>query len=57
MLKLKSMLNGLRKDRRGVTIIEYALAASLISIASITAMSALGTKVSTIMNEISANLK
>jgi pilus assembly protein Flp/PilA len=34
------------KDQKGATAIEYGLIASLIAVASITAMSALGTKLS-----------
>ena len=44
-------------DESGVTAIEYALIASLIAVFIITAVTAVGTKVSTVFNEIGATLK
>ncbi len=57
MSRIKSMLNRIREDRRGVTLIEYALAASLIAVASIAAMQTVGNQVSTVMNEVAGALK
>jgi len=47
----------LSKDQKGATAIEYGLIAALIAVASITAMSALGTKLSNSFNKVSGNLK
>jgi pilus assembly protein Flp/PilA len=44
-------------DESGVTAIEYALIASLIAVFIITALQTVGTKVSTVFNEIGATLK
>ena len=45
------------KDQKGATAIEYGLIAALIAVASITTMSALGTKLSNSFNKVSGNLK
>lgn len=47
----------LLKDNRGATAIEYGLIAALIAVAAISAMSTLGTKISTTFNNVSDNLK
>ena len=44
------------KDSKGATAIEYGLIAALIAVAAITAMSALGTKLSTTFNNVATNL-
>jgi pilus assembly protein Flp/PilA len=44
-------------DESGVTAIEYALIASLIAVFIITALQTVGTKVSTVFNEIRTTLK
>jgi len=44
-------------DESGVTAIEYALIASLIAVFIIVAVQAVGTKVSTVFNEVSTTLK
>ena len=44
-------------DKLGVTAIEYALIASLIAVFIITAVQTVGTKVSTVFNEIGTTLK
>jgi pilus assembly protein Flp/PilA len=44
-------------DQSGVTAIEYALIASLIAVFIITAVQTVGTKVSTVFNEIGTTLK
>ena len=41
----------------GATAIEYALIASLIAVAIITALTTLGSKLSTTFGEVSGNLK
>jgi pilus assembly protein Flp/PilA len=52
----KSMKN-FAADESGVTAIEYALIASLIAVFIITAVQTVGTKVSTVFNEVGATLK
>ena len=44
-------------DESGATAIEYALIASLIAVFIITAVSTVGTKVSTVFTEIGGTLK
>jgi pilus assembly protein Flp/PilA len=44
------------KDESGVTAIEYGLIAGLIAVVIITAVTAVGTKVSAKFNAIAANL-
>lgn len=44
-------------DQSGVTAIEYALIASLIAVFIITAVQTVGTRVSTVFNEIGTTLK
>ena len=54
------MINSMKKfaaDESGVTAIEYALIASLIAVFIITAVQTVGTKVSTVFNEVGASLK
>ncbi|WP_437441216.1 Flp family type IVb pilin [Sphingomonas morindae] len=45
------------KNNKGATAIEYGLIASLIAIAAIGGMSALGTKLSSTFTNVSNNLK
>jgi pilus assembly protein Flp/PilA len=45
------------KNSKGATAIEYGLIAALIAVAAISAMSALGTKISSTFNNVSDNLK
>ncbi|MGO9418922.1 Flp family type IVb pilin [Roseiarcus sp.] len=44
------------KDTKGATAIEYALIASLIAVAIITAVQTVGTKVSTVFGEVGNSL-
>ena len=53
MLRVRNFLN----DESGVTAIEYALIASLIAVAIIGAVTTVGTKVSTVFNDVSTKLK
>ena len=46
----------LLRDKRGATAIEYGLIAALIAVAAITAMTSIGTKLSTTFNNVSSNL-
>ncbi len=45
------------KNSKGATAIEYGLIAALIAVAAISAMSQLGSKISTTFNNVSDNLK
>ncbi len=47
----------LSRDQRGATAIEYGLIAALIAVAAITAMSALGTQLTTTFNNVANNMK
>jgi pilus assembly protein Flp/PilA len=54
------MMKSIKKfvaNESGATAIEYALIASLIAVAIITALTALGTRLSTTFGEVSSNLK
>jgi len=53
---MKHILNFIRNES-GATAIEYALIASLIAVAIITAVSTVGTKVSTVFSEVGNSLK
>jgi pilus assembly protein Flp/PilA len=53
MLRVRNFLN----DESGVTAIEYALIASLIAVAIITAVTTVGTNVTSVFNEIGSTLK
>jgi pilus assembly protein Flp/PilA len=53
MLRVRNFIN----DESGVTAIEYALIASLIAVFIITAISLVGTQVSTVFSEVGATLK
>ena len=44
------------RDESGATAIEYGLIAALIAVVIITAIKAVGTKLSTTFNSVSANL-
>ena len=52
MIKMKEFA----RDESGATAIEYGLIAALVSVAAITAMSALGTSLTGIFNEVSTQL-
>ena len=51
------ILRKLMRNEKGATAIEYGLIATLIAIAAITAMSSVGTKLTTVFNNVSTNLK
>jgi pilus assembly protein Flp/PilA len=44
------------KNSKGATAIEYGLIAALIAVAAVSAMSTLGSKLSTTFNNVSGNL-
>ena len=49
-------IQSIRRDNRAATAIEYGLIAALIAIAAISAMSALGKKLSKTFNNVSSSL-
>jgi pilus assembly protein Flp/PilA len=49
-----SIFRTLMKNERGATAIEYALTASLISVAAITAMGTVGGKVSNVLSNVAS---
>ncbi len=53
---MKHVLNFIRNDS-GATAIEYALIASSIAVAIITAVTTVGGKVSTVFTEVGSSLK
>jgi len=56
----KNMMKSLKAfvgNESGATAIEYALIASLIAVALVTILGALGTKLSGVFNEVSSALK
>ncbi|WP_219893209.1 Flp family type IVb pilin [Aquisediminimonas profunda] len=51
-----SFFRNLIKNSKGATAIEYGLIAALIAVAAVSAMSALGSKLSTTFNNVSTNM-
>ena len=51
------MLRKISKNKKGATIIEYALIASLVAVVAIKAMGALGTTINDKMSAISNTVK
>jgi pilus assembly protein Flp/PilA len=49
--------NNLLRDEAGATAIEYGLIAALIAVAAISAMSGLGTQLSSTFSEVSSEMK
>ncbi|MEO1968260.1 MAG: Flp family type IVb pilin [Sphingomonadaceae bacterium] len=49
-------INKLARDEQGATAIEYGLIAALIAVAAITAMSTLGTKLSSTFNNVATSM-
>jgi pilus assembly protein Flp/PilA len=45
------------RDERGATAIEYGLIAALVAVAAVTAMSTLGTKLTSTFTAVSSSLK
>ncbi len=56
MKTLNKTLLAFWQEESGLTIVEYALAGTLVAIAAVTALTALGTKVSTKIGSITAGL-
>ena len=55
MLQYLNMLVALKRDERGVTALEYGLIAALIAVVIITAVSTLGSNLSSTFNGISTH--
>jgi pilus assembly protein Flp/PilA len=51
-----SLPTRLGKDKKGVTMLEYALIAALVAIAAVTILSTLGTTVSSVFSKVNANM-
>jgi pilus assembly protein Flp/PilA len=51
-----ALLNRLKTNTKGVTMVEYALIAALVAIAAVTILSTLGTTVSTVFSNVNANM-
>lgn len=51
-----SIFRRLMKDEQGATAIEYTLIASLIAVAAITAMTAVGGKVTNVMGNVANSM-
>jgi pilus assembly protein Flp/PilA len=51
-IRMLSIFRRLMKNEKGATAIEYTLIASLIAVAAITAMTAVGTKVNGVMSNV-----
>lgn len=51
------ILRNIMRNEKGATAIEYGLIATLIAIAAITAMSSVGSKLTTTFNNVATNLK
>lgn len=51
-----ALIKGFAGDDSGATAIEYGLIASLIAVVIITAVSAVGSKLTTTFNEVASNL-
>ena len=51
-----NVLKGLRSDRRGVTMLEYALIAALVAIAAVTILATLGSTVSGVFSNINSQM-
>ena len=56
-MELLRSIKDFAREEDGVTVIEYALIASLISLAALTIMGTLGTSLSTMFNLINSKIK
>jgi len=46
----------LARDRRGVTMMEYALIAALVAVAAVTILSTLGSTISSVFSKVNAKM-
>jgi pilus assembly protein Flp/PilA len=51
-----NLLKKLKADRRGVTMLEYALIAALIAVAAVTILATLGSTVSGVFSNINSQM-
>ena len=51
-----SLVDRLKINTKGVTMVEYALIAALVAIAAVTILATLGTTVSTVFSNVNANM-
>jgi pilus assembly protein Flp/PilA len=56
MTRVFKLLNEVRKDEEGVTMAEYAILIGLIAVASITAITLVGTDIAALFNAVAAQL-
>lgn len=56
MLRLRDAATALRRDRRGVTALEYGLIAALIAVAIIGGVTSLGGQLNTAFNNIATEI-
>jgi pilus assembly protein Flp/PilA len=56
MIKLNKRMAGMRKNQKGLTTVEYAIAGGLISAAVIAAFTLLGLNVAGVINALAAAL-
>jgi pilus assembly protein Flp/PilA len=54
--KVFKLLNEVRKDEEGATMVEYALMVGLIAVVSVLAVTALGVKVNVLFTNVTASL-
>ena len=54
---MRSLIDRFARDQSGATAIEYGLIAALIAVVIITAVTAVGTALSTTFNSISASVR
>ena len=51
-----TLIRRIGKDRRGVTMMEYALIAALVAVAAVTILSTLGTTISAVFSKVNAKM-
>jgi len=51
-----TLIRRIGKDRKGVTMMEYALIAALVAVAAVTILSTLGTTISTVFSKVNAKM-
>ena len=50
------LIKSLKRNEKGVTMLEYALIAALVAIAAVTILATLGTTVSSVFSNVNANM-
>ena len=54
--KMMHLIQTFKGDRRGISLIEYALLAGLVALASVTILTAMGTSMSNLFSTINSKL-